>query len=68
MGMSSMIFDNVDKFYDIACEEIKSCEDYNEFQNKMKDHVNLLAGSSDADNYEDGLYDVWQEYWSKYAI
>jgi len=66
MGMSSYIFDNVDKFYDIANKEITNCESFDEFTNKMKHHEDLLAGSYDADNVEDGLYEVWQEKMSKY--
>ena len=50
MGMSSYIFDNVDKFWDIA-EEVASRNetgeikiDFDEFRNQMLKHADLLSG------------------------
>jgi hypothetical protein len=67
MGMSSMIFDNVDKFWDIAENTIGECESFQEFANKMLKHGDLLAGSGEANDIEDALYEAWQEKQSKYA-
>ena len=66
MGMYNLIEDNVNKFYDVAMEKIGECESFAEFVDKMKEHKNLLIGSSDEDHFEDGLYECWQEKWSKY--
>jgi hypothetical protein len=66
MGMSGLIFDNVDKFWDIADKTIGDCESLQEFTDKMLKHGDLLAGSGEANNIEDGLYEAWQEKQSKY--
>lgn len=66
MGMSSMIFDNVDKFWDIADKTIGECDTLAEFTNKMLEHGDLLSGSSESENIEDSLYEAWQEKMSKY--
>jgi hypothetical protein len=55
-----MIFDNVDKFWDIANETVDECENLQEFRNKMLKHGDLLAGSSEANDIEDSLYEVWR--------
>tara|TARA_B110001454_G_scaffold176575_1_gene168735 strand:+ start:1518 stop:1724 length:207 start_codon:yes stop_codon:yes gene_type:complete len=60
MGMSGLIFDNVDKFWDIADKTIGKCETLHEFRDSMLKHGDLLAGSSEASNIEDGIYNVWQ--------
>jgi|TARA_B110000914_G_scaffold168724_1_gene149251 hypothetical protein len=61
MGMSNMIFDNVDKFWDIADKTKGECENLHEFRNKMLKHDDLLAGSDEGDDIEDSLYKVWQD-------
>jgi hypothetical protein len=61
MGMSSMIFDNVDKFWDIAEKTVGECESFDEFTDKMLKHGDLLAGSDESETVEDGLYETWQE-------
>ena len=61
MGMSGLIFDNVDKFWDIADETISECKSLAEFTDKMLKHGDLLSGSGESDNVEDALYDAWQE-------
>ena len=61
MGMSSMIFDNVDKFWDIADKTIGECETLQEFTDKMLKHGDLLSGSDEFETVEDGLYETWQE-------
>ena len=66
MGMSSFIFDNVEKFWDIADKTVGECETLQEFTDKMLKHSDLLSGSSESDYVEDGLYDAWQEKQSKY--
>ena len=63
--MSGLIFDNVDKFWDIADETISECETLQEFTDKMVKHGDLLSGSSESDNVEEALYDAWQEKQSK---
>tara|TARA_Y100001947_G_scaffold128116_1_gene113193 strand:- start:72 stop:287 length:216 start_codon:yes stop_codon:yes gene_type:complete len=67
MGMSGWIFDNVDKFWNIASDTIGECETLQEFTDKMKKHGDLLAGSGEANHIEDALYEAWQEKQSKYA-
>ena len=67
MGMSGWIFDNVDKFWDIAGDTIGECETLQEFTDKMLKHGDLLAGSGEANDIEDSLYEAWQEKQSKYA-
>tara|TARA_B100000809_G_scaffold103212_1_gene101875 strand:+ start:484 stop:699 length:216 start_codon:yes stop_codon:yes gene_type:complete len=66
MGMSNWIFDNVDKFWDIADKTISDCETLQEFTDKMLKHGDLLAGSGEANNVDDALYEAWQEKQSKY--
>jgi len=61
MGMSNMIFDNVDKFWDIADKTIDECETLQEFTDKMLKHGDLLSGSDESHSVEDGLYEVWKE-------
>ena len=61
MGMSNMIFDNVDKFWDIADKTIDECETLQEFTDKMLKHSDLLAGSDEGDDIEGSLYEVWQD-------
>ena len=61
MGMSSMIFDNVDKFWDIAENTVSECKNLEEFVDKMLKHGDLLSGSDESHSVEDGLYEVWQE-------
>ncbi len=60
MGMSNLILDNVDKFWDIAETKVSECKDVREFTNKMGEYSNLLTGSDDAEYYEFQLYDVWE--------
>ena len=64
--MSNWIFDNVDKFWDIADKTISDCETLQEFTDKMLKHGDLLAGSGEANNVDDALYEAWQEKQSKY--
>ena len=66
MGMSGLIFDNVDKFWDIADKTIGECESLPEFTDKMLKHGDLLAGSGESQYIEDSLYEAWQEKQSKY--
>ena len=61
MGMSSMIFDNVDKFWDIADKTIGECETLQEFTDKMLKHGDLLSGSDEFETVEEGLYETWKE-------
>ena len=61
MGMSNMIFDNVEKFWDIADRTIGECKTLQEFTDKMLKHGDLLAGSGEADDIEDSLYYAWDE-------
>ena len=66
MGMYSLVEDNVNEFWDIAEKTTGECETLQEFTDKMVKHGDLLAGSSESDYVEDGLYDAWQEKQSKY--
>lgn len=67
MGMSNMIFDNVDKFWDIAAKTVDECENLHEFRNKMLKHNDLLSGSEEIDSIEEELYEVWKDKQSNYA-
>ena len=67
MGMSSFIFDNVEKFYDIAEEVASSNEtgeiklDFDQFRTKMLEHADLLSGSDLADDVEEAIYQAWSD-------
>jgi len=61
MGMSGLVLDNVDKFWDMADSKATECKDVQEFTTVMSEHSNLLSGSEDAENFEFELYDVWTE-------
>ena len=61
MGMSNLVLDNVDKFWDIAETKVSECKDVQEFTTKMGEYSNLLSGSEDAEYYEFQLYDVWED-------
>ena len=67
MGMSSFIFDNVDKFYDIAEEVASENEtgeikiDFDEFRKQMLVHADLLAGSQEGSDVEEAIYQAWQD-------
>jgi hypothetical protein len=67
MGMSSFIFDNVEKFYDIAEEVASENEtgeikiDFDEFRKQMLVHADLLAGSSEGSDVEEAIYQAWQD-------
>jgi len=65
MGMYNLIADNVDKFYTLAENKIGECECFSEFANSMQTHLQLLAGSSDSDCWEEALYELWQEKWAR---
>lgn len=66
MGMYNLIADNEEKFYTTAEKVVGECESFAEFTHKMAEHINLLQGSGDLDNWEDALGELWNEYWSKY--
>jgi hypothetical protein len=61
MGMSNMIFDNVDKFWDIAENTVSECKNLEEFIDKMLKHDDLLSGSDESETVEEGLYETWKE-------
>lgn len=67
MGMSSFIFDNVEKFFDIAEEVASENEtgeikiDFDEFRKQMLVHADLLAGSQEGSDVEEAIYQAWQE-------
>ena len=67
MGMSSLVFDNVDKFFDIAEDiaaknetgEIKI--DFGNFRTQMMEHADLLLGSEYSEDVENAIYQAWSE-------
>jgi hypothetical protein len=67
MGMSSFIFDNVEKFYDIAEEVASENEtgeikiDFDEFRKQMLEHADLLSGSDLSDDVEEAIYQAWSD-------
>jgi hypothetical protein len=68
MGMSSLIFDNVDKFFAIADKTLEETEtgeikaDYNNFRKIMLKHTDLLTGSEYGENIEEAIYQAWREF------
>tara|TARA_B100000989_G_scaffold276703_1_gene237125 strand:- start:706 stop:909 length:204 start_codon:yes stop_codon:yes gene_type:complete len=62
--MYALVEDNIEKYYTIAEEKVGECEHITELYDHMKEHKDLLNGSDE--NYEDGLGELWNEYWSKY--
>jgi len=67
MGMSSFIFDNVDKFWDIAEEVASKNEtgeikiDFDQFRKQMLEHADLLSGSDLSDDVEEAIYQAWSD-------
>jgi len=67
MGMSNMIFNNVDEFWDIAEEVASKNEtgeikiDFNNFRKQMLKHIDLLSGSDYGGNVEDTIYQAWAD-------
>jgi len=67
MCMSSFIFDNVEKFYDIAEEVASENEtgeikiDFDEFRKQMLEHADLLSGSDLSDDVEEAIYQAWSD-------
>ena len=67
MGMSGFIFDNVDKFCDIAEEVASKNEtgeikiDFDQFRKQMLEHADLLSGSDLADDVEEAIYQAWSD-------
>jgi hypothetical protein len=59
MGMSNWILDNVEKFWDIAEESVSKCSTFVEFSNTMDKHTDLLQGSEESTNFEEGLSETW---------
>ena len=62
--MYALVEDNIEQYYTLAEKVIGDCEHIEELYSKMAEHKNLLEGSGE--NYEDGLGELWNEYWSKY--
>tara|TARA_B100001057_G_scaffold418820_1_gene438285 strand:- start:975 stop:1178 length:204 start_codon:yes stop_codon:yes gene_type:complete len=62
--MYALVEDNIEKYYTLAEKVIGECEHIEELYSKMSEHKDLLNGSGE--NYEDGLGELWNEYWSKY--
>ena len=67
MGMSRFIFDNVDKFWDIA-EKVASKNntgeikiDFDQFRLQMLEHADLLSGSDLSDDVEEAIYQAWSD-------
>jgi hypothetical protein len=59
MGMSNWILDNEAKFWDIAEETASKCKTFVEFSNTMDKHVDLLQGTGESANFEEGLSETW---------
>lgn len=65
--MSGFIFDNVDKFWDIAEEVASKNEtgeikiDFDQFRKQMLKHADLLSGSDLADDVEEAIYQAWSD-------
>ena len=65
--MSGFIFDNVDKFWDIAEEVASKNEtgeikiDFDQFRKQILEHADLLSGSDLADDVEEAIYQAWSD-------
>jgi hypothetical protein len=59
MGMSTYILDNVEKFWDIAEASVSKSTTFAEFSKTMDNHTDLLQGSEDSTNFEEGLSETW---------
>ncbi len=68
MGMSNLILDNVEQFWNRAHKTIGECECVAEWEEVMKTHEHLLTGSEDMDHIKDcGYTSLWNDYWSDYV-
>jgi len=61
MGMYNLIEERTNEFWETAQRTMGNCSDFSEFANTMQKHLQLLAGSSDSDCWEEALYEQWQE-------
>lgn len=61
MGMSGLVLDNVDKFWDLANTSASECEDIHQYATNMREYIHLLSGSADAENVEFRLYEIWND-------
>ena len=68
MGMSNLILDNEEQFWNIAESTIGECEVFEQFFEAMKPQQDLLQGSpSECENlndFEDMLSEAWSDKWS----
>ena len=61
MGMSGLIFDNEDKFWNIAFNIVDERDTVREFVTEMRTHTDLLLGNEMMEGFEFELYRIWNE-------
>ena len=67
MGMSSYILDIEENFWGIVADFIKEAEHYTEASEKAVQLAKNMAPFLDVDDVEEGVSEMWNEYWSDYA-
>lgn len=69
MGMSNYIMDVEEKCWDAVADIIKECEHVTEAMNKSAAVFaqERLLGYLSVEDIEEGVSEMWNEYWSEYA-
>ena len=68
-AVKAMLMDEEEKVWDMIADVIEESEDISEAQSKaieLFDSHHLL-GYVDEDMIEEGVSEMWNEFWSKYA-
>jgi hypothetical protein len=68
MGMSSYIMDIEENFWNIVTEFIKEAEHWTEASEKAVILARNMAPFLDVTDVEEGVSEMWNEYWSEYSV
>ena len=68
MGMSSWILDQEEEFWDIAADFVSESETIEEAVGNTIKYAkdNWLVPHFTEEHIEDGVYELWNDFWSKY--
>tara|TARA_B100000035_G_C20676356_1_gene411922 strand:- start:269 stop:481 length:213 start_codon:yes stop_codon:yes gene_type:complete len=68
-AVKAMLMDEEEKVWDLVADVISESEDISEAQSKAFDlfDSHQLLGYVDEDMIEEGVSEMWNEYWSQYA-
>jgi len=68
-AVKAMLMDEEEKVWDLVADVISESEDISEAQSKAKELFDShhLLGYIDEDMIEEGVSEMWNEYWSQYA-